>query len=541
MRKARVRRYRPCVELLEERLAPATFHVTNANDTGPGSLRQAILSANGIGGADTIDFNIPLPTGGAASIVLTSALPALAGPVTIAGDTQPGSRPGVPMIELNGAGAGPGANGLVFQSSGCVVRGLIVNRFKGSGILAMGATGDVEGCFIGTNAAGTAAAGNGAYGILIAGPAFSVHVGGTTTAARNVISGNGAAGVAILGSATFRNLVTGNFIGTDVTGAVALGNALGGVRIGGGSKSNTIGGTATGAGNVISNNGNDGVALSDTGTGLNQVLGNTIVGNKGDGVSIVGGASLNAVGSGGAVARNVISGNTLDGVAITGAGTTGNLVAGNFIGTNKDGTAAQGNGGSGVSISDTANNTVGGPVAPAGNVISGNQGTGVLIIRSGKVAVQANFIGTNADGSAAVRNGGEGVVLFGSSNNTVGGTSTGTRNLISGQDTNLEISAETKAATGNLVAGNFIGTNAAGDASLRDANSQSVAYGVLIHEGAAKNTVGGTSAAVGVVQGGILAPVGNLISGGNGEGIDIEDFATTGNLVLGNFHATQFG
>ncbi len=542
MNRARLRRNRPCLELLEDRLAPATlpFLVTNTNDAGPGSLRQAILSANAIGGADTIDFNIQSPAGGGgpASIALASPLPALTARVTIAGDTQPGSRPGVPLIELNGAGAGSLANGLVLRSSNCVIRGLIIDRFKGDGILAMGATGDIEGCFIGTNAAGTAAAGNGSYGILIAGPATNVHVGGTTTASRNVISGNGAAGVAILGGAAFRNLVAGNFIGTDVTGAAALANALGGVRIGGGSTNNTIGGKADGAGNVISNNGNDGVVLSDAGTGQNLVLGNTIVGNKGDGVSILGGASLNAVGTGGAVARNVISGNTLDGVTIQGRLTTGNLVAGNYIGTTNDGTAAQANGGSGVSLFDTSNNTVGGPVAPAGNVISGNRGTGVVVVRSQKVAVQANFIGTNPDGSAAVRNGGEGVVLFGSSNNTVGGTSTGARNVISGQDINLEIDAEAGAATGNLVQANFIGTSAAGNAALGNNNIQTVAIGVWIHKGAANNTVGGASAAAAVVQGGILAPVGNLISGNN-SGIDIEDSATTGNLVQGNFIGTD--
>ena len=113
----------------------------------------------------------------------------------------------------------------------------------------MGAiSGDVEGCFIGTNAMSTAAAGNDYHGVLIAGPAFNVRVGGTTAAARNVISGNGLDGVAILGSGTYGNRVTGNFIRIDVTKTVALGNALGGVRVAGGSKSNVIGGTTAGGG-----------------------------------------------------------------------------------------------------------------------------------------------------------------------------------------------------------------------------------------------------------------------------------------------------
>jgi titin len=531
------RRFRPCLELLEDRLVPAPILVTNANDSGPGSLRLAIVVAETLGGRETIDFNIQSPGGpGPASIALVSPLPALTGPVTIAGDTQPGFQPGLPLIELNGAAAGPGANGLVFRASGCVVRGLIIDRFGGNGILAMGATGDIEGCFIGTNAAGTAAAGNGAYGILIAGPASSVHVGGTTPASRNVISGNGAAGVGILGGATTSNSVVGNFIGTDVTGAVPLGNALGGVRIGGGASRNIIGGSVDGAGNVISDNGSDGVALFDFLTQLNTVQGNTIVGNKGDGVSIFGGAFHNSVGGASAVVRNVISGNTLDGVVIRDRGTTQNIVQGNFIGTNKDGTAALGNGGNGVSISNATFNAVGVPAPGAGNVISGNRGTGVSIVGSGRIQVDGNFIGTSADGSAALRNGGEGVVLDSSTRNTVGGALAGARNIISGQDINLDINA----ASANLVQGNLIGTDAAGRTALGNPNSQSQAVGLRIHGGAAQNTVGGASVASAVVPAGTLAPVGNLISGnGNGDGILIEDAGSTGNLVQGNFIGTN--
>ena len=132
-------RSRPCLEELEDRLAPATFVVTSPNDSGPGSLRQAIRSSSAAAGADTINFNIPSLTGGPSPSRLVSALPTLTGPVTIAGDTQPGFRPGVPLVELNGARAGAGANGLALNASGCVVRGLIIDRFGGNGVLAMGA------------------------------------------------------------------------------------------------------------------------------------------------------------------------------------------------------------------------------------------------------------------------------------------------------------------------------------------------------------------------------------------------------------------
>src|SRR5262245_51725801 len=121
---------RPRVELLEGRLAPATFLVTNTRDGDPGSLREAIHMANATPGADTIKFNIPIDRGPPV-IVLRSALPTVTGPVTIDGDTQPGSRPGVPVVEVTGAGTGGAANGLVLKAPGCVVRGLILDHFGG--------------------------------------------------------------------------------------------------------------------------------------------------------------------------------------------------------------------------------------------------------------------------------------------------------------------------------------------------------------------------------------------------------------------------
>src|SRR4051794_37024563 len=80
------RRFRPRLELLESRLAPATFTVNSVNDAGAGSLRQAILDANAAAGADTINFSIV----GSTTINLASALPTVTGPVTIAGNTQTG-------------------------------------------------------------------------------------------------------------------------------------------------------------------------------------------------------------------------------------------------------------------------------------------------------------------------------------------------------------------------------------------------------------------------------------------------------------------
>src|SRR5262249_3888838 len=79
---------RPRLEALEGRLAPATFTVTNTNDTGPGSLRQAILSADATVAADAIAFAIP--GAGVHAIVPVTPLPAVTRPLAVRGATQPG-------------------------------------------------------------------------------------------------------------------------------------------------------------------------------------------------------------------------------------------------------------------------------------------------------------------------------------------------------------------------------------------------------------------------------------------------------------------
>ena len=78
----------------------ATYSVTNTNDSGAGSLRQAILDANTNAGADTITFAIGT---GPQTISPLSPLPTITDPVTIDGTTQPGFS-GSPIIELGRPG-----------------------------------------------------------------------------------------------------------------------------------------------------------------------------------------------------------------------------------------------------------------------------------------------------------------------------------------------------------------------------------------------------------------------------------------------------
>jgi titin len=262
----------------------------------------------------------------------------------------------------------------------------------------------VAGNLIGTDALGLAAIGNAQSGVRLELGAAVNRIGtngdgASDEAERNVISGNLAAGVAITDAGTNNNIVAGNFIGTDSTGASALGNAVRGVNISSGAQFNRIGTDANGIAdvaerNVISGNLAAGVSITDAGTDNNVVAGNFIgtnstgtsaLGNSLRGVSIYNGAQFNRIGTNAdgiadVTERNVISGNGGQGVQITDAGTSHNTVAGNFIGTDVTGSLPLGNGVNGVWLSGGATaNTIGGTVAAAANTIAFNTGNGVIV------------------------------------------------------------------------------------------------------------------------------------------------------------------
>ena len=273
-----------------------TYPVTNANDSGSGSLRQAILDANGHGGLDNISFNIP--GSGVRTITPATALPAITSPVTIDGYTQPGSSANtleggdnaVILIELNGANAGSGISGFTLGSgsAGSTIRGLAINRFTANGIVVQSNSNIISGNFIGTNASGTVALGNALDGISL--QASSNTIGGTTATARNVISANGQHGISLGGGSTVaqNNLVQTNFIGTGVTGTQLLGNGGDGVYAIS-ATNNTIGGTITKAGtppaNLIAGNAGSGVGAAAGVSGL-AIKGNSIHSNGGLGIDL---------------------------------------------------------------------------------------------------------------------------------------------------------------------------------------------------------------------------------------------------------------
>jgi hypothetical protein len=155
----------------------------------------------------------------------------------------------------------------------------------------------------------------------------------------------------------------------------------------------------------------------------------------------------------------------------------GNAVQGNHIGTDVAGTTALGNF-IGVYLYGASGNTIGGTVTGAGNLISGNYSVGVWVTGANN-QVQGDYIGTDASGTQALANGDDGVFIYGP-NNTVGGTTAAARNIISANH-NPGVSLIGAVTTGNLIEGNYIGTDVSGKAGLGNSN-----FGVLIDVGPSK-------------------------------------------------------
>ena len=334
----------------------ATFTVTTTNDTGPGSLRQAFTDANDNPGADTIDFAIPgsdpgCDGSGVCTITPVLPLPGLSDPVTIDGFTQAGASPNsnaegainaVLKIVLSGANL-EFSNGIIIMSDDVTVRGLVVNgpwNFAVSSNLVNNVV--VSGCFLGVDAAGAAAvpgtiAFNGHLGT-------GIVVGGPGPAERNLISGNTSIGVRL--ERCTDCVVQGNLIGTDASGAAAIGAGSVGVRIG----------------------------VDSPGTVVRE---NVVAAAETQGIDV-----------------GEIGSDTLFGITIQG----------NWVGTDVTGTADLGNGQNGIWI-DTHQVTVGGLAAGEGNVIAFNRAAGVIVLyntpQPSQNTIRGNSIYENGLGEGA--------------------------------------------------------------------------------------------------------------------------------------------
>jgi hypothetical protein len=521
--------------------------VTNNNDSGPGSLRQAILNANANPGLDAITFGIGT---GAQTITPLSALPEITDPVVIDGSTQPGFT-GSPLIELSGANAGSGVNGLTLTTGGSTIQGLVINRFSGDGNLITGsaATGNViQGNYIGTDVTGTTALANAGNGVSVI-EAAGITIGGTTSGAGNVISGNAGDGIFVQYMSAPGGLIAGNKIGTNAAGSAALANQHG-VYLNG-TAGLVIGGTTPEARNVIS--GNSGVGIYMLISSNNSILGNYL------GIDAAGTHALGSqfgcllysdtnitIGGTALGAGNVISSN---GVGVSIQSSHGVVVQGNLIGTDATGNSPLGNY-QGIQIQGgSANTIIGGTVAGAGNVIAASAADGIVFYDyDHDNAIQGNWIGTNAAGASLGND--IGVHLYNSStDNVIGGTAAGASNFIDANYDGIVIGLNDPSPSGdsgNRIEGNLIGLDPDGNTPLGN-----IRDGVRIMQGASGNTIGGRAAGAGNIiafngRDGVSVTAGsgnsidqNAIYSNGNDGILLSGTAVTGNVIQGNFIGTN--
>ncbi len=355
---------------------------------------------------------------------------------------------------------------LTIAANDCVVRGMVFNGTANVGLRLQSDGNVIEGSFFGTTDDGTAPQGGLAVLAIQIQSGNDDRIGGTAPLARNVVTGPSGAIRVDAGSG---HAIEGNLIGVDVTGTVGIAGTAAGVRVLGGSAA--VGGTAPGAGNVVSGFGQAGVRLD----------------------------------------------------------TPGSVVQGNRIGTDAAGLAAISNT-IGVDCNFNEDVTIGGASPGAGNLVSGNAGDGIRLTQNlpAEMAIQGNRIGTDAAGAFAIPNEGYGLHIVGASEAQIGGTSETARNVISGNllDGIFITKFITVAATGNVIQGNYIGTDATGTRAVPNLKS-----GIAL-EYAEATQIGGTGPGEG-----------NVISGNFLHGIDLALTANAmKNLIYGNrIGANAFG
>ncbi len=451
------------------------------------------------GGSSLINFSAPSNVFIAPSIGMSAGL-------TVDGTTGVGG-----FVEFPGSNQFPSSHRSGNFVDSCIVRGLVANGNTDNYYIAFGGSNSiVEGSRLGTNVAGTATVPTNGSGVVFG---FGNNlVGGTTAAARNIIStaeGDGVSAGSSGGGGI--NRVQGNFIGTDVTGTIALGNKFVGVFVGG--SNILVGGTTTGAGNVISattgdaNFGADGV-LPSGGIGV-LVQGNRIgtnasgtaaLGNMRFGVYQGNAGSFDIIGGTVPTARNIISGNGADGLNIGVVSNDTPQILGNFIGTNAAGTAAIPNGGFGLRFSFVGTKII------SNNVISGNIGGGLQSQRGNPIGspndiISDNLIGTDATGANPLGNGGVGLVLGSGVGNGNTSNQTVTGNTIAA---NTSHGVLVDSGFSMILQNNFIGTN-----SNLTANSlANGGDGIRFINQFSSNQIGG-------------AGVGNTIAFNTGNGINL--------------------
>ncbi|MDG2051608.1 MAG: hypothetical protein P8M78_15745 [Myxococcota bacterium] len=432
--------------------------------SGPGgafanecTFRAALEEANARAGADNVRFSTVFLTSSDIVLTLLSALPQITDPVTIEGysavgfnESNPNEYPAV-RIEPDDGIVIPG---LVLSSGAgsSVIQGLALNGFAFSALQILGDNNVVQGSHIGIGPINRS--GNGGNGIEIAGNTNvigKVCGAGTCSGRGNVISASTENGIFVEDGQD--NQIYGNRIGTNPQGTSASANGFG---------------TGNATGLAV------GLSASDT------LIGSRITGSG-----------------------NLISGNSGSGILI-GSGTT--TVQGNFIGTNVSGAAAIPNGEHGILVTNPGDNQIGGALSSDGNLISGNNESGVFVLPPGPQIcalpcptvnreIRGNIIGLNIDETEALPNGDYGIGLSDTSSwliqsNTIAG------NAFADFGTGCDV-------THISILSNTIGTNPDGDLSTSYNNRAAMTlcgYGHEIGRVAQGNVISGTYAGITIIN-----------------------------------------
>jgi hypothetical protein len=367
------------------------FCVTTKNDcTSCGSLRDAINNANGSPGMDEISFNDAFSGSQAQTITLSSPLPSLNEAVVLDGTSNCGSQ-SINKVRVDGSNNLSRAINL--PSGGSVVRGLVVTRFNNGMQLSQSAGNVIEGNFIGVDAGGNNARGNG-RGVMVSNAANNT-IGGTASPATNIISGNNT-GIEISGNNATGNLVRLNLIGVSANNS-AIGNNQNGVDILSGAARNTIGGTTPQPGgllNIIAGN-VDGVSIQSATSNLVQSC--LLDLNRHNGVTVSG--QGNTVGGASNALLNAVWRSQANGVELNGNLATDNLVQGNYLGVNFAANSSildMANLGHGILITNNGSrNAIGGVTGSAGNLIALNHGNGITVVSGTQNQIFSNRIAGN--------------------------------------------------------------------------------------------------------------------------------------------------
>ena len=408
-----------------------TYTVTSSNDSGAGSLRDAITQANSNPGADVIAFSIP--GSGPHVILLNSELPHISEQLFIDGYSEP-DYSYKPVISLNGTTAGAGVDGLTVDSDLCSIVGLSIVGFSNNGIQINDDNTFIEGCYIGLSMDGSTAIPNGNDGVSI-NNSSGIQIGGTDFLKRNFISGNSNSGIHIEGSGSFSIEIKTSAIGLNESGMSAVPNVLG-IEVEDNANDILIGSLVPHEGNIISGNNSQGISITNTPASNIHILNNFIGTNPAGDAAIANGEGIHLQDAQNVtIELNLISGNSASGIGIYDALSHSNLIIGNFIGVGADGVSNLGNGSYGVLITNGSNsNVIGGSSVSDRNILSFNLGGVFIGASTFDNIVSGNFIGTDLTGLVDCGNTADGVYLSTTSSNTIGGVLANEGNVISGND-----------------------------------------------------------------------------------------------------------